>query len=403
MKTMKLIKRLALVCFVLTITTGYGQDVGGIIKRKVKKRATNEIEKTVDKGLDVVQGKNPDVVGDGPYGEIVVVSRDATGNNVALPNFIDPGTAVFVDDFDTEIPTNYPSRWIQIKGSAECKQIITNGEKDGVVEPISGSIRLKPNIKGDNYLGNQFKIEMQVYFHEKGNEAYYVDLKNSNLAHGGHSVRISGGIMWSGSDNLSRMPGGVANPGWHTLQLSFNNGYLKGYLNGVLLVNDHDISQGDVIKKEFTSLEVRVLSPSITRKPPLKQKITYFAIGGKGHTLYDKLAADGRLIFNNINFQVNSYMLTASSYPVLDGIVGMLTSHPEVSIQVHGHTDANGTKEFNQTLSEKRAASVLNYLTKHGIATSRLSSMGYGEEKPVALGDNEEAWSQNRRVELVMN
>ncbi len=402
MKTTKLFKLFATFCMMFLVSMSYGQDVGGIIKRKVKKRAKKKIEKTVDQGLDVIEGKDPNVIGDGPYGEVVVVSRDATGKNVPIANFIDPGTAIFVDDFNTERPAEYPSKWTQIKGSLETNQIIVGGEKDGVIQTISGSTDLKPSIKGDNYLGNSFKVEMQVYFHEKGNEAYYVNLKNSNVVHGSHSIRISGGIMWSGSDNLSRMPGGNPQPGWHTLQISFNNGHLKGYLDGVMLVNDPDISRPGVEKKSFTHLEVNILSPSITSTPPLKQMVTYFAIGGKGHTLYNRLINEGRLIMHNINFEVNSYTLTPSSYAVLDQLVTMLTEHSEVTLGIHGHTDSDGSNSFNQTLSENRARSVMEYLTRKGVKASRLTSTGYGEEKPIAMGSTEEAKAKNRRVEFVL-
>ena len=67
-----------------------------------------------------------------------------------------------------------------------------------------------------------------------------------------------------------------------------------------------------------------------------------------------------------------------------------------------GHTDANGTNEDNQILSEKRAEAVKNYLMDKGVKRYRLSSKGYGEEKPIAMGDDEGAWSQNRRVEFVL-
>lgn len=403
MKTMKLIKRLALVCLVFTMATSYGQDIGGIVKRKVKKRANTEIEKTVDKGLDVVQGKNPDVVGDGPYGEVVVVSRDESGNYAAIKNFIDPGSAVFVDDFNNERVSEFPSRWTQVKGALENNQIITNGEKDGVLQTISSYTTFKPTIKGDNYLGDQFKIEMLVYFNNKGNEGYYINLKNSTGPHNSHDMRISPNSMKSGGDNISRMPASHPQAGWHTFQISFNKGYLKAYYDGVMLINDPSITTNEKYPKNmFTHLEIEVLSPSVNKAVPLTQMITYFAIGGKGHTLYDRLVTDGRLVMNNINFEVNSYTLAANSYGVLDGLATMLIDHPEVSLNIHGHTDSDGTKNSNQTLSENRAKSVMNYLTGKGVDMNRLTSSGYGEEMPVDDSGSETAKAKNRRVEFVL-
>ena len=81
MKTMKLIKRLALVCLVFTIATSYGQDIGGIVKRKVKRKANTEIEKTVDKGLDVIVGTGETTTTEEKQedGTIIVVTRDENG------------------------------------------------------------------------------------------------------------------------------------------------------------------------------------------------------------------------------------------------------------------------------------------------------------------------------------
>ena len=90
-------------------------------------------------------------------------------------------------------------------------------------------------------------------------------------------------------------------------------------------------------------------------------------------------------------------------FPVLDKVANMLTEHPEVSIQVHGHTDSDGTNESNQTLSENRANSVVSYLVEKGVASNRLSIMGHGEDKPIDNSGTDTAKAKNRRVEFVLN
>ncbi len=387
------------------MTTAYGQDIGGIVKRKVKKRGKDKIEKTVDDGLDAIEGKDkksdPTVSGGG-NGEVVVVSGDGTGGNAPIVNFIDPGTAVFVDDFNTERPGEFPSKWTHVSGSLQNDQVITQGEQDGVVEAISGYSTIKPNIKGDNYLGDSFKIELHVYFYGKGNEVYYVNLKNDDNPYANHDLRIANGSMHSGSDGIVRFPGGIQ-PGWHVIQYSFNKGNLKAFFDGVQLINDPDITQNpDHPRKKFNRLEIEMVSPGSNAANPRRQMISYFAIGKRGLPLYERLMNEGRLVMNDINFEVNSYVLQASSYSVLDKMVAMLMKHPELNIEIQGHTDSDGTDEFNQTLSENRANTVRNYLTTKGVAANRLSTIGYGEGKPVDKSRTDAAKAKNRRVEFVL-
>ncbi|MFZ2288904.1 MAG: peptidoglycan-associated lipoprotein Pal [Halopseudomonas yangmingensis] len=69
-------------------------------------------------------------------------------------------------------------------------------------------------------------------------------------------------------------------------------------------------------------------------------------------------------------------------------------------VVLEGHTDERGTREYNMALGERRAASVQRYLVLQGVSPAQLELVSYGEEKPAALGSTEEAWAQNRRVEL---
>jgi len=402
MKTVKVLKRLALICLLFVFASGFGQDIGGIVKRKVKKKANTEIEKTVDKGLDVVVGNGETTTKEEKQedGTIIVVTRDAAGKNIPVPNFIDPGTAIFIDDFNTEKPSEFPSRWTQLSGTMQNSQVVALGQKEGVVQFITSS-RMKPTFKNDNYLGDSFKIEIQCYFHKKGNESYTLNLQNKDNPYHNYQITIRGdGIVPAGtSSQYARFPYKLP-VGWRTVQLSFNKGVLKVLYEGYQLINIPKLNKGeDKIITEFTHLELSALSHG---SGEFDSMVNHVAIAHHGLPLYKKLIADGRLVMNNVNFEVNSYTLTSNSHGVLDGIATMLTEHPEISINVHGHTDSDGTDESNQTLSENRAKSVVKYLTGKGIAASRLSSSGYGEKMPVDNSGTEMAKAKNRRVEFVL-
>lgn len=78
-----------------------------------------------------------------------------------------------------------------------------------------------------------------------------------------------------------------------------------------------------------------------------------------------------------------------------------LASNPGVKVRLEGHTDERGTREYNLALSEKRAQSVRRFLMIYGARSESIGVYGFGEELPLALGNNESAWAENRRVELV--
>lgn len=106
------------------------------------------------------------------------------------------------------------------------------------------------------------------------------------------------------------------------------------------------------------------------------------------------------LSFANIYFDSGSATLKAESYPVLNEIADLLIANQGVSVQICGHTDSDGSESLNQSLSERRAASVKTYLVSRGVGASYLSTIGYGESSPVASNATPEGKAQNRRIEF---
>lgn len=102
----------------------------------------------------------------------------------------------------------------------------------------------------------------------------------------------------------------------------------------------------------------------------------------------------------NVLFAFDSSVLTPEFQGELDKLVGDLSKSDVKGIKVVGHTDSVGTDAYNQKLSERRAASVVSYLTGKGVSSSLLTSEGRGESEPVADNGSSAGRSQNRRVEL---
>ena len=101
-----------------------------------------------------------------------------------------------------------------------------------------------------------------------------------------------------------------------------------------------------------------------------------------------------------VNFELNSAELTAGAKEVLMKVVRTLKDYPEMTLLIKGHTDNIGSDAYNLKLSQRRAASVRQFLIDNGIAPSRLESVGYGETQPIATNDTPEGRAKNRRIEF---
>ena len=100
------------------------------------------------------------------------------------------------------------------------------------------------------------------------------------------------------------------------------------------------------------------------------------------------------------HFDYDSSSISNSDYNALKAHAAYLAKNSGAKVQVSGNTDERGTREYNMALGERRAKSVAAFLTSNGAKSSQLEVVSYGEEKPVATGESDEAWAQNRRVEL---
>jgi len=112
------------------------------------------------------------------------------------------------------------------------------------------------------------------------------------------------------------------------------------------------------------------------------------------------LDADGHVALH-INFDTDKATLRPDAGSVIDEIGKLLQSDPSLKLSIEGHTDSTGSADHNRSLSGERAASVRSALVAKGIAADRLSTKGFGPDKPVADNGSESGRAKNRRVELV--
>lgn len=104
----------------------------------------------------------------------------------------------------------------------------------------------------------------------------------------------------------------------------------------------------------------------------------------------------------NITFKTGSSDLNADFYRVLDGVGMVVDEYEKTLVVISGHTDNVGSDENNQALSERRAASVGQYLGGKGVNSQRIITAGFGESRPVSSNDSDAGRSSNRRVEVTL-
>ena len=107
-------------------------------------------------------------------------------------------------------------------------------------------------------------------------------------------------------------------------------------------------------------------------------------------------------LLKDIHFDFDKYDIRPRDAEILKENAALLMKYPKVKIQVEGHCDERGTNEYNLALGERRANAAKKYLLSLGITTDQISSISYGEEKPLETGHNEEAWAKNRRGHFII-
>jgi OOP family OmpA-OmpF porin len=163
--------------------------------------------------------------------------------------------------------------------------------------------------------------------------------------------------------------------------------------NGLNMIVGKIVKDGEEMWVEVASLGGDDYHLTVIIKELMKQDVT-------ASDMFEALNRDGHIALY-INFDTGKSIIRDESKPIIQQIVQMLKSNPELKLSVEGHTDNEGSPASNKILSEERAKSVVTAIVSQGIAVERLSSSGYGQDKPIGDNNTEEGKARNRRVELV--
>jgi OmpA-OmpF porin, OOP family len=316
-------------------------------------------------------------------------SSQGFGDVLVNYDFVPGDRVIFAEDFERDPIGDFPKRLELRRGNFEVAkwqgQQYLRTNSGGVVSlPLPEVLPSRFTFEADYHGSNGWALEV--------NFADPDQVDNLVLA----SFGMGSGQLAGGSNNVNSsadLPDAAVKPIAHVAVMA-DGKYVKVYENGVRVANvpNANIGRGKVVV---------VSIPGSDDEPGFLSNIR-IAAGGK--PLYDAIMADGRVATHGILFDTGSDRIRGESKPTLDLIGQMLNQHADLKLTIEGHTDNVGSAASNQTLSDKRAAAVRQFLiSSYHIDASRLTSKGLGATKPAVSNDTPEGRQQNRRVELVKN
>ncbi|MGA9657648.1 MAG: peptidoglycan-associated lipoprotein Pal [Asticcacaulis sp.] len=133
--------------------------------------------------------------------------------------------------------------------------------------------------------------------------------------------------------------------------------------------------------------------------PPAQQPVTQQPLPGVVPGSQQDFVVN---VGDRVYFDTDSSSIRADAQGILAAQADWLMRYPAVNIRIEGNADERGTREYNFALGARRAQSVSDFLTSKGVVPSRISTISYGKESPIANGSDEEAWGQNRNAHTTL-
>jgi outer membrane protein OmpA-like peptidoglycan-associated protein len=312
-------------------------------------------------------------------------------------DFVPGDRVLFYDDYTTDNVGDFPRRIEFEEGNAEIADWeggkwlrVSKSAKFAVVLPET--------------LPDRFTVEFDYVTNQRASNGWPIMLNMSAAGSNWESqgtynpqvrFKTDEGGAYVGKIEASGPAGGDFQNQVNRARIMTDGKYTKVYINGVRVGNAPNADLGRSNKVQFWVPAYDATGSQVTLIGPIR-----IAAGGK--KLYDALSEKGRVATQGIYFDTGSDGIRQESAPTLKEIGTMLKEHADLKLTIEGHTDNVGKAESNQTLSEKRAAAVRQYLIdNYQIDGARLEAKGLGQTKPLGSNDTAEGRQQNRRVELV--
>jgi OOP family OmpA-OmpF porin len=269
-------------------------------------------------------------------------------------------------------------------------------------EAIAAALKNLP--EGFSVAANEVKAPPYIFQANKDPVAVTLTLSGyvpDNNVHA--ALAATAGRKFANEKIVDNLKASIGAPSGFSAAVTSALAALSRLSTGTLVVSDREVRLSgdalfDVAASQIRSSLAQELPQGWTAKPEVSVKP---AASPVDPTVCQQLFVQN-LTKGRIRFEPSSASINADSAGLLDRLIEIAMRCPSASIDIIGHTDGDGDPGFNQTLSEKRALAVRDYLVRSGLPVERFTTQGYGSSQPIAVNNTEEGKTQNRRIEFMV-
>ncbi len=390
---MKKLLSLALIAFLFLALPAQAQF--GNLLDKAKKKAEEKVDKTLDKSGNDNQSNNNNQSN-------ANTSNNSSGNQTANIksyqnyDFVPGDKIIFEDEFTEDQEGEFPSHW-----DLEAGQAVVNAVAGRSAFSLTQGnyCRVYPLMKTKSYLTDPFTIEFD-YYPSGGASGPVLFLKykdkDGNDEEGEVSFSNRGSVETSyfpksfSADYPNEDDGTFFNK-WHHCAVIYKNNQLKCYVDQYRILVAPNLGA--------VPLEFGFGGIGDATNPIVITNVR--AAAGGNMNMIGKKFTEAKIVTHGITFDVDKADIKPESMGTLNMVAGVMKNNPDIKFEIEGHTDNTGNAAHNLTLSQQRAESVKAELVSLGIDSSRLTTKGLGDTKPIDSNDTPEGRANNRRVEFV--
>ncbi|MEZ0279643.1 MAG: peptidoglycan-associated lipoprotein Pal [Methylibium sp.] len=157
------------------------------------------------------------------------------------------------------------------------------------------------------------------------------------------------------------------------------------------------------VNRAFRIAGVLVVAIALAACSRAQQQPKEYGVGGEGPITPGTSRDFAVNVGDVVRFEVDSSSLTGEAQGILRNQAVWLNQYPQYTVTIEGHADERGTREYNIALGARRATAVRGFLAQQGVSASRIRTISYGKERPIAVCDDISCWSQNRRAQTILN
>jgi OOP family OmpA-OmpF porin len=272
----------------------------------------------------------------------------------------------------------------------------------GAREAITAALKNLP--EGFSVAANEVKAPPYVFQANKDPVAVTLTLSGYVPDNNVHAALVAtAGRKFANEKIIDNLKASIGAPNGFSAAVTSALAALSRLSTGTLVVSDKEVRLSgdalfDVAASQIRSGLAKELPQGWTAKPEVSVKPAASPVDA---TVCQQLFTQN-LTKGRIRFEASSASINADSAGLLDRLIETAMRCPTTIVDIIGHTDGDGDPAFNQTLSEKRAEAVRDYLIRSGLPPERFTTQGYGASQPIAVNNTDEGKLQNRRIEFVV-